>query len=199
MISVSIVAENMPMRVGLREVINSITGLMVVAVAARINDLSVTADVMVAVAPLDLHKIGKDQPILCLVNNSTEILDISVVDYPIFGILPVNSNEDELRIAIQAIAEGLWIGTPRMLKALILPKIGSELGGVDLPTQPLTIRETEVLQLAAQGLANKQMALNLKISEHTIKFHLSSIYAKLGATNRTEAVRSGLRQGLVIL
>jgi len=66
-------------------------------------------------------------------------------------------------------------------------------------TVALTPRETEVLQLLAQGLANKQIALALGISEHTIKFHVSSIYAKLGVGNRTEAVRVGARQGLILL
>jgi DNA-binding CsgD family transcriptional regulator len=65
--------------------------------------------------------------------------------------------------------------------------------------EPLTEREAEVLQLLAQGLANKQIAITLGISEHTVKFHVSGIYAKLGATNRTEAVRLGVRQGLIVL
>jgi len=63
----------------------------------------------------------------------------------------------------------------------------------------VTQREMDVLQLIARGLSNKQIALALKISEHTVKFHLSSLYAKLGATNRTEAVRIGTQQGLIVL
>jgi DNA-binding CsgD family transcriptional regulator len=64
---------------------------------------------------------------------------------------------------------------------------------------PLTDRELEVLQLLARGKPNKQIALDLEISEHTVKFHISSIYTKLGAGNRTEAVRLGVRKGLVLL
>jgi DNA-binding NarL/FixJ family response regulator len=56
-----------------------------------------------------------------------------------------------------------------------------------------------VLQLLAQGMANKQIAMKLAISEHTVKFHVSSIYTKLGAANRTEAVRLGVRRGLILL
>jgi DNA-binding NarL/FixJ family response regulator len=63
----------------------------------------------------------------------------------------------------------------------------------------LTDRESQVLQHLARGLANKQIALALSISEHTVKFHVSAIYAKLGASNRTEAVRAGVRRGLIIL
>ncbi len=64
---------------------------------------------------------------------------------------------------------------------------------------PLTERERQVLQLTAQGLANKQIASSLEISENTVKFHLSSLYAKLGVTSRTEAVRAGARRGWVVL
>jgi DNA-binding NarL/FixJ family response regulator len=55
----------------------------------------------------------------------------------------------------------------------------------------------EVLGLMARGLANKQIAAQLGISEHTVKFHLSSIYTKLGANSRTEAVSIGTRMGLI--
>jgi DNA-binding NarL/FixJ family response regulator len=64
---------------------------------------------------------------------------------------------------------------------------------------PLTDRETEVLAYLAKGLANKQIALELGISEHTVKFHVSSIYQKLNAVNRTQAVREGLRNGWIVL
>jgi DNA-binding NarL/FixJ family response regulator len=64
---------------------------------------------------------------------------------------------------------------------------------------PLTERESEVIGLLAKGLANKQIALSLGISEHTVKFHVSSIYTKLNVTNRTEAVREGLLGGWIAL
>jgi DNA-binding NarL/FixJ family response regulator len=56
-----------------------------------------------------------------------------------------------------------------------------------------------VIGLLAKGLANKQIAIALGISEHTVKFHVSSIYTKLNVTNRTEAVRAGLRGGWIAL
>jgi DNA-binding NarL/FixJ family response regulator len=71
--------------------------------------------------------------------------------------------------------------------------------GTDLKVEALTEREAQVLQKLAQGMANKQIAAALGISEHTVKFHVSAIYSKLGATNRTEAVRIGVRQGMIIL
>jgi two-component system, NarL family, response regulator YdfI len=65
--------------------------------------------------------------------------------------------------------------------------------------EPLTRREREVLQMLAAGLANKEIATRLNISDHTVKFHVASILGKLGATTRTEAVTDGIRRGLVLL
>jgi DNA-binding NarL/FixJ family response regulator len=65
--------------------------------------------------------------------------------------------------------------------------------------EPLTAREIEVLELLAEGLPNKAIADRLKISDQTVKFHVSSISAKLGAANRTDAVRRAVRRGLITL
>lgn len=65
--------------------------------------------------------------------------------------------------------------------------------------EPLTPREQQVLELLAEGLSNKAIAARLGISDQTVKFHVASIAAKLGATNRTEAVRLALRRGLLTL
>jgi len=65
--------------------------------------------------------------------------------------------------------------------------------------EPLTKREREVLQMLAGGLANKEIAARLAISDHTVKFHVASILGKLGVSTRTEAVSVGIRRGLVLL
>jgi DNA-binding NarL/FixJ family response regulator len=65
--------------------------------------------------------------------------------------------------------------------------------------EPLTQRECEVLALLADGLPNKAIARRLAISDETVKYHLGSIFGKLGASNRTDAVRQALRRGLVPL
>jgi DNA-binding NarL/FixJ family response regulator len=64
---------------------------------------------------------------------------------------------------------------------------------------PLTAREIDVLELLAEGLPNKTIAERLGISDQTVKFHVASILAKLGAANRTEAVRLAVRRGLISL
>ena len=63
--------------------------------------------------------------------------------------------------------------------------------------EALTARERDVLALVADGLPNRDIGASLKISEHTVKFHLASIFGKLGASTRTEAVQRGLRLGII--
>jgi DNA-binding NarL/FixJ family response regulator len=65
--------------------------------------------------------------------------------------------------------------------------------------EPLTPREVQVLELLAEGLANKAIAAQLGISDQTVKFHVASISGKLGAVNRTDAVRRAVRRGLITL
>ena len=65
--------------------------------------------------------------------------------------------------------------------------------------EPLTAREVQVLELLAEGLPNKAIAARLRISDQTVKFHVSSISGKLGAANRTDAVRRAVRRGLITL
>jgi DNA-binding NarL/FixJ family response regulator len=70
---------------------------------------------------------------------------------------------------------------------------------IDSIEEPLTSREVEVLELLAEGLPNKAIAARLGISDQTVKFHVASICGKLGAANRTDAVRRAIRRGLVSL
>jgi DNA-binding NarL/FixJ family response regulator len=76
------------------------------------------------------------------------------------------------------------------------PKLRADDNGFD---EPLTSREIEVLELLAEGLPNKAIAARLDISDQTVKFHVSSICGKLGAANRTAAVRRAVRRGLITL
>ena len=69
----------------------------------------------------------------------------------------------------------------------------------EAPDEPLTAREVQVVELLAEGLPNKAIAARLGISDQTVKFHLASISGKLGAANRTDAVRRAVRRGLITL
>jgi DNA-binding CsgD family transcriptional regulator len=79
------------------------------------------------------------------------------------------------------------------------PERGQHARLPDPHIETLTPREMEVLELLAEGLANKAIAGRLAISDQTVKFHIASILGKLGASNRTDAVRRALRRGLLTL
>jgi NarL family two-component system response regulator YdfI len=106
------------------------------------------------------------------------------------GALQSNATAEQIVQAIKCIASGLMVFDSNFAAQ------SSE----DEPlAEELTPREGEVLRLLADGLGNKEIALKLNISEHTIKFHIRSILGKLGAASRTEAVTRGLRNGLIEL
>lgn len=103
----------------------------------------------------------------------------------------------QLAAAVQAVAAGLTALEPEMAQALLR----SPLDTIELEPgeEELTPRETEVLRMMTAGLSNREIASALGISEHTVKFHITSIFGKLGTSSRTEAVTEGIRRGLVLL
>ena len=111
-----------------------------------------------------------------------------------WGVVPPDAPLEELSAAIVAVARGLVV-LPRTLTGRLLRTRAV----VEEPAEHLTAREREVLGLLGSGLSNKMIARDLEISEHTVKFHVSSIYAKLGAENRAEAVSLGARFGFISL
>jgi len=116
-----------------------------------------------------------------------------------WSLVPVGATSMELQAAVTAVAQGF----------VVLPVAFSEqfteqrpaVGTLNLSSseEALTNREREVLELVSQGLSNKLIARRLQISEHTVKFHISSISTKVGASSRTDAVSRGIRRGLITL
>jgi two-component system, NarL family, nitrate/nitrite response regulator NarL len=113
----------------------------------------------------------------------------------VLGVLSREIDGERLRAAVHAAASGLVVldeSTARGLAASRSPPLA--------PLEDvLTARELEVLELVAEGLSNKLVAARLGISEHTAKFHVNAILAKLGVQTRTEAVVRAARLGLVSL
>jgi DNA-binding NarL/FixJ family response regulator len=110
------------------------------------------------------------------------------------GALLRDSDGTQLASSLQAVADGSIV-IDQDLVALVRPRLPSTAS----VSEPLTPRESEVVQLLALGLSNKEIAGRLDISEHTAKFHVMAILAKLGAQSRTEAVVRAARLGLIIL
>jgi DNA-binding NarL/FixJ family response regulator len=124
--------------------------------------------------------------------------------------------DERILTAVQAGAQGYLLkGAPRqelfqavrvvhaggsLLQPVVTSKLLRQVSReAEADVEPLTPREQEVLQLMAQGLQNKEIAVQLVISERTVKFHVSAILSKLGAGNRTEAVTMAVQQGLIRL
>ena len=96
----------------------------------------------------------------------------------------------ELTTAINTVAKGgLYLD----------PEVASVMGEQDFIPEQLSVREREVLLLAAKGLSSKEVAKKLFISERTVQTHLASIYDKLGSRNKTEALLLALKYGVVTL
>ena len=105
------------------------------------------------------------------------------------GALPAGLAPAQLDAALRAVAVGLKVSLP----------VGPDGFSPAEPRPLLTPRELEILACLGEGLSNKAAARRLGISAHTVKFHLEAVFAKLGATSRTDAVARGLRGGLILL
>lgn len=210
---IGVIAPNLALRAGIRVLLSGADNASLFEVvyeaasAAEFAQAAPPVDVLVIAAEAaneaSLQRaLPGDEARLAVLLLSDDVLQAqALLALPLrgWGILPLDTSAEELQAALQAVHEGLVVGTQRLFApALSQPHLvsGREADPLD---EPLTERESQVLQLVAHGLANKQIALALSISEHTVKFHVSSIYTKLKATNRTEAVRAGVQRGLVLL
>ena len=102
--------------------------------------------------------------------------------------------EEQLPASVQAVMLGLLVVDEALAEAVVRPHPPA-----DALVEPLTPRETEVLQLLGQGLTNRRIGERLGISEHTAKFHVNAILGKLGARTRGEAIAQAARSGLLLL
>lgn len=113
------------------------------------------------------------------------------------AILSRESNTDKVLSAIYAVCDGLVLLSTATAESLAAVYGDQPLELEDEMSEEITSRETDVLRMLAEGFVNKEIAARLGISEHTVKFHISSILDKLGASTRTEAVTLGIRRGLI--
>jgi DNA-binding NarL/FixJ family response regulator len=114
------------------------------------------------------------------------------------ALLPVAVDPETLAAALLASARGL-VSIPRQEIATLLPHDERIEPALNAPTESLTPRELEVLQLMARGLTNRQIARRLEISEHTVKFHAGAILGKLNARSRAEAVARAIGLGWILV
>ncbi len=101
---------------------------------------------------------------------------------------------------LRADGEVALVGTAEDADLVVSERVVSTAApGAVAPGGALTARELEVLRLVARGLSNKEIAADLGITTHTVKYHLAAVLEKLGVRSRTEAVSLGVRRGLVPL
>ena len=116
------------------------------------------------------------------------------------GFVLKEAEPEELRIAIDAACRGEFILCPIIAeKVLDHFKTSPKAQSVGMPYEELTQRELQVLQLAADGLSNKEIGARLVISEKTVKNHTANIFSKLQVNDRTQAVVFALRKGLITI
>lgn len=110
------------------------------------------------------------------------------------AVLARNAPPEQIAAAMHAVAAGLMVAPTEFSSALLVEDTSNE---ANETMDVLTPRELVALEMLAEGLSNKQIAARMGISDHTAKFHVNSILAKLHAGTRTEAVMRGIRLGLV--
>lgn len=138
-------------------------------------------------------------PALVILTEEPENMAVDVLGSGLRAILPRYATAEEIIAAIQAAATGLVALHPDVFDSMLSRFRPGQQPELDSSDQILTPREIEVLRMIAEGLGNKEIASKLGISDHTVKFHISSTFAKLGASNRAEAVALGIRHGLIMV
>ena len=138
----------------------------------------------------------RETAVVVLLDQSAPVWAGQAMRAGVRGVLSSDAEAGQLALAIEAAAGGLFVLHPDEVRA---ERSSSPRAATLELSEPLTARERQVLQMLGGGLGNKEIASRLKISGHTVKFHVASILGKLGASSRTEAVAIGLRRGLILL
>lgn len=192
MIRVAIVAESLRQRRELADLLRERGRFEVTASVASLEDSS-DADVVlmqVSTTAGELLKLADDMnAALVLLTDDDELIANLRPFRGGLALLPTSATDDQIAGATEAAAAGLTVLHPD--RSGSLEPMASD--------DPLTPREREVLHMLAAGLGNKEIAARLGMSDHTAKFHVSQIMAKLNAASRTEAVSVAMRRGLVPL
>jgi DNA-binding NarL/FixJ family response regulator len=195
-IRVVVAARSSVVRAGLESVVRSSSSLQLAGALdwALINSAEFEADVLL----LEGEEVLPEQwsvPVVLLTDTSDATLVSAALRSGIRGVISREASPEEIESAIQAVNAGLVIIEGGSLSALLRELRPAS----EALSEPLSDREREVLNLIAEGQSNKLIAHSLGISEHTVKTHVASIFTKLGAGSRTEAVSQAIRRGLVML
>lgn len=211
MIRVFIIADSPLIRSGLENLLKART-VKVAGTAAELESAaSLLSDAEVDAVVIDAAGEQREQFVQTVAESglASELAVILIADHlplastaaalraGVRAVLPSDVTQDQLVAALEAAVSGLVVLHSTNAEAAF-PAFAPARPLAEL-AEPLTRRERDVLQMLATGLGNKEIAAQLAISEHTVKFHVASILGKLGAESRTEAVSLGIRRGLLLL
>lgn len=203
-IRVVLVDDHAVIRAGLEQLLSGTDDIEVVGTAANgAEALDVVRRIRPDVVLMDLQmpqvdgvaatraimseRLGVDVLVLTSFSDSERIL--AALDAGAVGYLLKDADPEDVLEGIRAVSRGESPLHPKAARALLGVRAGS-------PQIQLTTRETEVLTLVREGLANKQIARRLDISERTVKAHLTSAFARIGVADRTQAALWAERNGL---
>ncbi len=206
-VGVFVIAPYPSLRAGLRSLIEQTPGLVVTGDASddQIDSPDIPSVIVIDLDPDQMGLVGRlttrypGIPLLLLLDSPAGFRQMQAFERSV-AILLKDAGAVEIGAALHAILQGLVVLDPAIAHELAAQRAPSypREGDTD-PIEPLTDRERQVLELLAQGLPNKTIAIDLGISEHTAKFHVGAIMSKLGAASRTEAVAIAARRGLLVL
>jgi len=146
-----------------------------------------------------LNWAASGSSVILLIHHSTAEWIAGTLREGVRAVLPSSITGPELAASIEAVFAGLLVVHPSDIEVFVQSQNQASDEVVPPIAEPLTAREIEVLRLLALGLANKEIAARLEVSEHTVKFHVASIMGKLGASSRTEAVTLGIRHSIIMV
>ncbi len=201
---VLVIANSLLVRTGLAALLGDMPDLHIIGQTTSPDDLDIyRPDVIVYDLSPDLTLLGliveAQLPLIVLMgdeNNINLVLPILMELERGYGVLLREAAPGVLNSAILAAVDGLATFDP-LLIPMIAPQVVAS--SQEPLTDPLTPREAQVLQLLAQGLANKAIAQQLGISPNTVKFHINALFSKLSAQSRTEAVVRATQLGLIVM
>ncbi|MCB0894563.1 MAG: response regulator transcription factor [Nocardioides sp.] len=203
-VRVVLVDDHAVIRAGLQQLLAGTDDIVVVGTAANgAEALEVVRELKPDVVLMDLQMPGVDGvaatrniraehlgvDVLVLTSFSDSERIVAALDAGAVGYLLKDADPEDVLQGIRAVSRGESPIHPRAARALLGVRAGS-------PQVQLTAREREVLTLVREGLANKQIARRLDISERTVKAHLTSAFARIGVSDRTQAALWAERNGL---
>lgn len=208
---VLVVSANPLARAGLASLLQGLPAIKLVGSASEPEAASLAGQLSPDVVLLDagagevedlegIARLSTTQPGLPIVALAADQSALSqALSFGASALLPSGTDMGTLTAALTGAARGL-ISIPRRDLPALLPSSEERVEpALKAPVESLTSRELEVLQRMARGLTNRQIARQLQISEHTVKFHAAAILAKLNARSRAEAVARSIGLGWILV